>query len=118
MPQFSIHTPKTQSDMRHIRKVEKLRQQHLPIGVIGQQGEFSWGYNGTSYYVSEGVWDYLVTRVHMTLDEAKQLFNALVWIEAKDTLLKIISNLIRSIRKLNISGDELMWKFIDLLGEK
>ena len=118
MPQFSIHTPATQSDLAKARKVNNLKQNHFPVGVIGDSNGFSWGYDGDTYYVAEGVFEHLVTKMALSLEEAKQLFNALVFSSAYEPSNKVVVSAIKAARKVKLSGDDLMWKLIDLLGVK
>jgi hypothetical protein len=115
MPQFSHHTPVTQSDLANARKSARLVQKHFPIGCIGEQGNFSWGYDGKTYYVAEGVLEHLVTKACLSLDEAKQLFNALVFSASYEVHGSLIAKAVKKARKKRISGDDLMWCLIDLL---
>jgi hypothetical protein len=115
MPQFSHHTPVSQGDLAKARKASKLVQAHFPKGCIGEQDNFSWGYDGHTYYVAEGVLEYLVTKAYLSLDEAKQLFNALVFNSSCEVHSNLIVNAIKQTRKQRLSGDDLMWRLTDLL---
>jgi hypothetical protein len=115
MPQFSYHAPATQSDLAKSRFLAKLQQSDFPVGLIGSQNGFSWGYDGSSYYVSEGVFEFLVTNMKLSLDQAKQLFNALNFINAIEPSSKAISRAIKLARKKHLLGDDLMWFFIEEL---
>jgi hypothetical protein len=115
MPQFSHHTPVSQGDLAHARKVAKLLQTHFPVGCIGEQGNFSWGFNGTTYYVAEGVLEHTVTKKVLSIDEAKQLFNALVFNAISEVHSSIIVKAINQAKKHRLSGDDLMWFLTDIL---
>jgi hypothetical protein len=115
MPQFSHHTPVTQGDLSNARKAAKLVQTNFPRGCIGEQGNFSWGYDGHTYYVAEGFLEHLVTKAELSLDEAKQLFNALVFNLSCEVHSSLIVKSIKQARKQRLSGDDLMWLLTDLL---
>ena len=127
MPQFSYHAPVSQGDMAEARRKARavklssapekplLAKQSLPVGVIGESANFSWGYNGKCYYVAEGVFEHLVSPVYMTLEEAKRLFESLVFVEACEPSQKLISQAIKASRKGTYVGDELMWFFVEAL---
>ena len=115
MPQFSHHAPSLPETLAKARSLSKLKQSHFPIGVIGESNSFGYGFNGEYYYVTEGVFSFLVSKVHFTLDEAEQLFNALTFIDASEPSSKIVSMAIKSARKQQLSGDDLMWNFVDSL---
>jgi hypothetical protein len=115
MPQFSYHAPATQSDLANSRFLAKLQQSDFPVGLIGSKDGFSWGYDGSSYYVAEGVFEFLVTKMKLSLDQAKQLFNALNFINAIEPSPKAISRAIKLARKKLLLGDDLMWFFIEEL---
>ena len=108
MPQFNLHTPKTQSDMFAMRK----NKVTLPTGVIGQNNDFSNGYDGDKYYVTEcSILDYYVTKTYLSFDEAKQLFNALTFVGKPAPKPSKITSLVKFARKQKLSGDELFWHF-------
>lgn len=115
MPQFYPHTPTSQGDMAAIRKASRASKQVLPIGIIGEGINFSWGYNGEFYFVSEGVLEYLVTRIHLTLEEAGKLFEALNFTESSEPCQQTIFKAIKTSRKEKLIGDKLMWFFVDAL---
>lgn len=115
MPQFNIHLPKSQSDMKAIR--ENSRKLFLPIGLISENHNFSYGFNGDYYYVAESTFGYLVTRMQLAFEEAKQLFNALTFAEASEPKASDINNLIKSSRKEGLSGDNLFWFYVDALSK-
>lgn len=117
MPQFSYHTPVSQGDMAARRSARALKQS-LPVGKIGESASFSWGYDGSSYYVAEGVFEHLVTRISMTLKEVKSLFEALVFVESIEPSQKLISQAIYASRKSVFTGDELMWFLVDQIKPK
>ena len=87
----------------------------LPIGTIGENSNFSYGYDGKKYYVTEGAFQYLVTRIHLTFDEAKQLFEALTFINSESTCIKKVSNVIKTARKAKWQGNDLFWWFVKTL---
>jgi hypothetical protein len=87
----------------------------LPIGTIAENLNFSYGYDGKKYYVTEGAFQYLVTRIHLTFDEAKQLFEALTFNNVEDICTKKVSNVIKSARKSKFEGDNLFWHFVKSL---
>jgi hypothetical protein len=111
MPQFNIHTPKTPSDM----KAARLSKITLPVGIIGNNHFFSYGFDGNTYYVTEGILQYFVTKMHLCFDEAKQLYNALTFIDASEPNTKIINQAIKQGRKKNLSEDKLFWHLVDNL---
>jgi hypothetical protein len=115
MPQFAIHTPMTSQDLRASINKSKLSKTTLPIGLIGESKglNFVYGYDGDKYYVAESVFEYLVTRVHLTFDEAKELFNALVFIDKTEPLTKSVSLAIKEARKQKLSGGDLFWFLTD-----
>lgn len=115
MPQFSYHTPTSQGDMAARRKANKSLKQKLPTGKIGENTNFSWGYNGEYYYVCEGVLEHLITNIHLTLEEAKRLFESLSFIDSSEPCPKSISQAIKGSRKDELKGDDLMWFFVDAL---
>ena len=115
MPQFNIHSPKSQSDMKAIR--ENAKKHILPIGLISENHNFAYGYNGESYYVTESAFAYLVTRMQLAFEEAKELFNALTFAEASEPKASDINNLIKSSRKEDLSGDNLFWFYVNGLSK-
>jgi hypothetical protein len=115
MPQFNIHSPKTQSDMKAIR--QQSMKAILPIGLISENHNFAYGYNGENYYVTESAFSYLVTRMQLAFEEAKQLFNALTFAEATEPKASDINNLIKSSRKEGLSGNNLFWFYVDGLSK-
>lgn len=115
MPQFNHHAPVTQSDLARARFLSSLEQSYYPVGVIGESSDFAWGFNGDHYYVAEGAFSFLVSKIHLAIDEAKQLFNALTFINASEPSPKTISLAVKSARKQRLSGDDLMWFFADKL---
>ncbi|MFT6904181.1 MAG: hypothetical protein ACJAS1_000831 [Oleiphilaceae bacterium] len=115
MPQFSHNTPATPSDLLAARRLANINQKHFPIGVIGESSDFAWGFNGYHYYVTEGAFCFLVSKAHLSIDEAKQLFSALSFIDASEPSAKSISLAVKLARKQRLSGDNLMWFFADKL---
>ena len=117
MPQFNQHITTSQGDMAANRaKAKLLKNNDLPIGVIGESPNFSWGYNGKHYYVAEGAFEHLVTRTPLSLEEAKRLHESLVFTESSEPCNKLISQIIKKSRKVKYNGDDLMWFFVEALG--
>ncbi len=108
MPKFNLHTPKTQSDMKAMR----MSQVSLPVGLIGENNNFAYGYDGEKYYVTEGAFQYVVTRVHLAFEEAKQLFEALTFENASEPCAKVVNTLVKSARKQKLNGNDLFWHFV------
>ena len=111
MPLFNTNLPTTQGDLTKAR----LNKVLLPIGTIGESNNFKYGFDGDYYYVTEGILDYLVTRIHLQFDEAKQLFDALNFLEASEPNPKLIASTIRNARKQKLKGIELFWYFVESL---
>lgn len=108
MPQFYKHTPKSQADMAAERK----RRTSLPVGLIGVNSQFSYGYNGSTYYVTEySIFDYFVTKTELSFEEAKALFEALTFAGNPAPKPIEVTRLIREARRKKLSGDELFWFF-------
>jgi len=115
MAQFNIHTPKTQSDAGSIRKASRLSKKQLPAGLIAEGRNFNYGYGGEYYYVSEGVVGFLVTKVHLSFDEAKSLFSALEFIGSSEPSPAMVSSVVKESRRARVCGDRLLWFFVDRL---
>lgn len=108
MPQFNLHTPKTQGDMR----VMRMNRTTLPIGLIGENSNFAYGYDGEKYYVTEySILDYFVTKTALFFDEAKALFEALTFVGKPAPQPTEITKMVKSARKQKLSGDDLFWHF-------
>jgi len=112
MPQFAIHCPVSAFEMRK-RLLPQYFNNHNPIGVISKNGEFEYGYDGDKYYVTESVFKFFVTKIHLSFDEAKQLCNALSFIEALAPCTKKVALSIKNARKQKLSGDTLFWHFTE-----
>ena len=116
MPQFSIHTPKAQCDMKQIRMQYKMQKTTLPIGIIGQSTNFAYGYDGEKYYVTEySILDYLVTNMNLFFEEAKYLFEALTFVGNPAPQPKLITKIIKSARKQKLTNQDLFWHIVDSL---
>ena len=113
MPQFNQHTPMTQSDIRRYRIRYKMNRVIKPIGIIGENDYFKYGFDGSKYYVTHGVLDEFVTLISLTFEEAKHLFDAFNWCNTRSYSYRKVSDLIKSSRKLKINGDDLFWHFED-----
>ena len=108
MPKFNLHTPKTQSDIKDMRIIKV----SLPVGLIGENNDFAYGYDGDKYYVTEGSFQYIVTRMHLSFDEAKHLFEALTFQNASEPCTKVINALVKYARINKINGKDLFWHFV------
>ena len=115
MPQFSKHTPIASSTIRKKINMEKAISDYKPIGVIGKNSSYAYGYNGRSYYVTEGVFSYLLTTTYLTFDEAKNLFEACTFVGYAPDKPKAITSIVKAARKLKLKEAELMYFFIDQL---
>lgn len=115
MPQFNKHTPTAPSTLRKKINMEKAIGNYKPIEVIGKNSSYAYGYNGRSYYVTEGAFSYLLTTTYLTFDEAKNLFEACTFVGSAPDNTKVISSIIKASRKLKLNGDELMYFFIEQL---
>lgn len=113
MPQFSVHTPKSSATLRKQINIEKALGKCKPIGIIGETNDYEYGYNGKYYYVLRGVMGYYLTNTHLSLDEAKQLYNACDWLGYSLDEPKKVTNIVKSARKLKLHGDALFWYFVD-----
>jgi len=109
MPSFYNNTITTQSDM----KTARANRVKLPIGTIGENLKFSYGFDGSTYYVTESVMEYLVTKAKMSFDEAKALFDALTWNDKDAPMQTKVSSLLKKARKENPTS--LFWFFVESL---
>ncbi|PIB27194.1 hypothetical protein BFP78_15795 [Gaetbulibacter sp. 5U11] len=112
MPQFYNNLPSTDKAMKEAR-AEYNRIKNLPIGLIGENNQFAYGWDGDKYYVVEGAFQYLVTKTYLVIDEAKQLFNALSFNNSSEPCQKQITYAIKEARKQKLSGDNLFWFLTD-----
>ncbi len=113
MPQFN-DTPRHISDIRREIKMSKFNQSN-PIGIISESLNFAYGFDGDKYYVTEGAFYHLVSKAVLFFDEAKNLYNALVWNNENAPEPKVITKLVKEYRKLKLSGDNGFWFFVDNL---
>jgi len=86
--------------------------QSLPIGVIGENNLFAYGFDGKKYWVSEGILGYYVAKIHLSFEESKQLFDALTFEAPSEICTKNISNLVRISRKKKLFGKNLFFFFV------
>ena len=115
MPQFYNHLPATDKAMKEAR-AEYNRVKNLPIGVIGENNKFAYGWDGEKYYVTEySILDYFVTKTALLFDEAKALFDALTFVGNPAPKPTEITKLVKSARKQKLSGDDLFWHFENAL---
>jgi len=112
MPQFSEHLPVTEKAMKDAR-YEYRRAKTLPIGLIGENNKFAYGYDGNKYYVTEGVLYHLITKICLTLSEAKQLYNALSFNCEFEACSSTVSKAIKASRKKQLSEDGLFWFLVE-----
>lgn len=112
MPQFYPHTPKSQCEMKAIREFFRVSKVLLPIGLIGENSNFAYGYDGEKYYVTEySILDYFVTKTALSFEEAKALFEALTFVGNPAPRPTRITELVKSARKQKISDNDLFWYF-------
>jgi hypothetical protein len=119
MPQFAIHKPVSISYLRDQINKDKLHEYSKPIGVIGENLNYSYGYEGDGrYYVTAGILGELVCgRMKLTFDQSKQLFDALNFSDMKPEHLNY-NNCISALkiaRKNKIEGKELFWLFLNAI---
>lgn len=101
-------------DSACMQNKQKQVSSDLPIGIIGEEGRFSYGYNGTTYYVTEYcILDYYVTRTHLKFEEAKKLYEALVWVSYPAPKPSEVTKMIKRSRKKKLTGDNLLFFFIE-----
>ena len=112
MPQFFSTLPTPQGVYTESRK-RRLNTQN-PVGLIGQQGDYTYGFDGRKYWVAEGVLQTLVTLVHLTFDEAKMLFEALVWVSSEVDYSRV-NQAVRAGRKAKYNGQTLFWFYVEQL---
>ncbi len=93
-------------------KAMRMSQVSLPVGLIGENNKFAYGYDGEKYYVTEGAFQYVVTRMHLAFEEAKQLFEALTFENASEPCAKVVNALVKSARKQKLNGNDLFWHFV------
>jgi hypothetical protein len=61
MPQFSDQAQKFHGDLKAISNAGDAEMESLPVGIIGENRNFRWGYTGQTYYVAEIFLESLVT---------------------------------------------------------
>ena len=84
----------------------------LPIGIIAENNLYAYGFDGQKYYVVEGVLQYYITKIHLTFDEAKQIFDALTFVGNVEICTKKIGSLVKLARKNKLFGQNLFWFFV------
>ena len=111
MPAFNNTIVETQC---HLKRARTLNANKVS-GEIGTNGRYSYVYSSGNYYVSEGVFDHLVTTAKMDFYTAKALFDALCWdLDMKCPEPKVITALIKKARKIRFrSKDQIFWLFVD-----
>jgi len=83
----------------------------LPVGVIGENSRFSYGYNGKSYYVTEGSLEHLITRMELSLEEAKQMYTALSFTEVEAPNSKTINGMVKRTRKDKLTNPDDLFNY-------
>jgi hypothetical protein len=120
MPQFNTHAPKSASTLRNQIKMQSLDldMQSKPIGVISENFDYSFYYDGESYRVSVGFFCYLaVGRSRMTFEQARTLYNACLFegLEPVNFDFDKCIKAFKTIKRSTLTGDNLMFLWIDLL---
>jgi len=120
MPQFSVHAPKASSTLRKEIKLNSLslEMQSKPIGTIGESLDFSYLYDGDAYRVTVGFFKYYALgRSKMTFEQAKSLYDACIFakIEPVEFDFDKAKIVFKEIKKSSLTGDDLMFLWIDLL---
>jgi hypothetical protein len=121
MAQFSTHAPISSSALRDKIKKEKLIDYPKPIGVIGKNDNYSFGYEGDgNYYVTMGILGELVCgRMKMTFEQAKQMFDALNFLGMPSSELnyKLCIKALKEARKNKMEGNNLFFFFVQNIRE-
>ena len=112
MPQFYKSLPVSQGTLAEQRRLRM--NTRPPVGIIADQGNYSYGFDGNKYWVAEGVLQHLMTGIHLTFDEAKMLYDALQW-NNNGIDSSIVNNAIRAGRKAKHTGQTLFWFYVDSL---
>lgn len=120
MPMFHNSAPKSISSVRASVNASKLVNYKRPIDIIGHSGIFSYGYDGYKYYVTEGVFPSILTTARLSLDKAKALFDACTLATAPHGYgfgldPKAVTASVKEARRKKLTGDDLLWHFVDLL---
>lgn len=116
MPQFSYHTPIASSTLRNMINSEKLVNYKRPIGVIADSINYSYGFDGETYWVALGILKHSLTNAKMSFEESKAVHDALVFNESNIHLIdcgKSFTNLLKQARKECNSYDSLFWFFVN-----
>lgn len=121
MAQFSVHSPVSSSTLRNKINKNKLIDYPKPIGVISENHNYSYGYEGDgNYYVTMGLLGELVCgRLKMTFDQAKQMYDALNFLEipAPELNYKLCVKALKEARKNKMEGNKLFFFFVQNIRE-
>ena len=104
--------------MRTIDKTKSMSNDNNPIGIIGESGSVQYGFDGNSYFVSIGILKELAFgRMGMTIQQAKAVYDAVLFfdIDVEDWNFELSKSVLKQARKMNLSDDDLMFFFGDLL---
>lgn len=85
-----------------------------PIGLISKTMDKSYGFNGSSYYVTIGVADILAFgTMKMTFEQAKCAYEAILFfnIDVYKWNYKQAKETLKNARKTKLIGDDLMFYF-------
>ena len=120
MPAFFTHTPTHSSTVRASINADKLTNYKKPVGVIGEDVDKSYGFNGDTYYVEVGVFPILAFgRMEMTFEQSKSAYDAISLFDI-DTFkwdFNRAKKALKEARKNKLTGDELMFFFGDVFKE-
>ena len=99
-------------------KAARMNRTTLPVGLISENNDFAYGYDGDKCYVTEcSLLDYFVTKTALLFDEAKALFEALSFIGDPAPKPTEITKLVKAARKQKLINDDLFWYFVDGLSK-
>ena len=119
MPSFYKNRIVTSQEMRvTIDKIKSMSNNDKPIGIIGESGSVQYGFDGNSYFVSIGILGELAFgRMEMTMHQAKAVYDAILFfdIDVEDWNFELSKSVLKQARKMNLSDDDLMFFFGDLL---
>ena len=119
MPSFYKNRIVTSHEMRvKIDKTKSMSNDDKPIGIIGESGSVQYGFDGNSYFVSIGILGELAFgRMEMTMLQAKAVYDAVLFfdIDVEDWNFELSKSVLKQARKMNLSDDDLMFFFGDLL---
>jgi len=84
------------------------------IGVISESKDFTYGYDGKTFYVTEkSLFNYYVTTAKLSLMEAKAIFEALNWCDVTELINPTyITKQVKECRKLKLTNDSIFWYLV------